>query len=43
MDGVVVGIGHEYEAEETFGAAQDILGSGMRNEFTDDRSGLSAE
>ena len=28
VDGIVVGIGHEYEAEETFGAAQDILGSG---------------
>ena len=27
VDGIVVGIGHEYEAEETFGAAQDILGS----------------
>jgi len=28
VDGIVVGIGHEYEAEETFGAARDILGSG---------------
>ena len=26
LDGIVVGIGHEYEAEETFGAARDILG-----------------
>jgi hypothetical protein len=26
VDGIVVGIGHEYEAEETFAAAQDILG-----------------
>jgi len=25
VDGIVVGIGHEYEAEETFGAAQSIL------------------
>jgi hypothetical protein len=28
VDGIVVGIGHEYEAEETFAAAQDILVSG---------------
>jgi hypothetical protein len=28
VDGIVVGIGHEYEAEETFAAAQDILCSG---------------
>jgi hypothetical protein len=27
VDGIVVGIGHEYEAEETFAAAHDILGS----------------
>jgi hypothetical protein len=27
VDGIVVGIGHEYEAEETFAAAQDALGS----------------
>ena len=26
VDGIVVGIGHEYEAEETFGAALDALG-----------------
>ncbi|MBD3181307.1 hypothetical protein GF312_03380 [Candidatus Poribacteria bacterium] len=25
VDGIVVGIGHEYEAEETFGAAHDFL------------------
>ena len=25
VDGIVVGIGHEYEAEETFGAARDVL------------------
>ena len=28
VDGIVVGIGHEYEAEETFAAAHDILCSG---------------
>ena len=28
VDGIVVGIGHEYEAEETFGAARDILARG---------------
>ena len=28
VDGIVVGIGHEYEAEETFAAAHDILSSG---------------
>ena len=28
VDGIVVGIGHEYEAEETFAAAHDILASG---------------
>ena len=28
VDGIVVGIGHEYEAEETFSAAHDILCSG---------------
>jgi hypothetical protein len=28
VDGIVVGIGHEYEAEETFAAAQEILGRG---------------
>jgi len=27
VDGIVVGIGHEYEAEETFGIARDILAS----------------
>jgi hypothetical protein len=27
VDGIVVGIGHEYEAEETFAAALDALGS----------------
>jgi hypothetical protein len=27
VDGIVVGIGHEYEAEETFGAAREMLGS----------------
>ena len=27
VDGVVVGIGHEYEAEETFGTAREILGT----------------
>jgi hypothetical protein len=26
VDGIVVGIGHEYEAEETFGAAREMLG-----------------
>jgi hypothetical protein len=28
VDGIVVGIGHEYEAEETFAAAHDALNSG---------------
>ena len=25
VDGIVVGIGHEYEAEETFGAAREMI------------------